>query len=316
MGTVPMANPLAQNAGKPVLGNTGSANPNSALNVPMLGNAKPPNPTTAPLSASAVTAQKQSGSGGFGTPATSTPVPIASPQTPLNPNAGSSTTPGTPASGSPVSNPITANYTPQQQQQLQKQLIDIYGKGEGGLLFGLINGMGAQNNAYMTAYEKAMAPVNAENLATLNTTLGNSGIGANSSIFGIANADFEANVTAQEGLQEQQLVQQDQQDLINITESMQNAAIKEVSTSWLSDLGDVLTGIGGAIPGIGGLIKGIGGAISHPSNGGNSTSSSPSSVPTSQTGTDTDPNASGGSAGDISGTDTSIAEDQSDAFLF
>src|SRR5271155_4859096 len=120
-------------------------------------------------------------------------------------------TPGAPSTGVPPSsgiptsptNPGVTGQTPQQAQEQQKQLVDIYGKGTGNLLNTLIGNIGGSDDAYMQAYEQAMAGPNAENLATLNTTLGNSGIGMNSSTAAIANADFESNITSQEGLQEQ-----------------------------------------------------------------------------------------------------------------
>jgi hypothetical protein len=101
----------------------------------------------------------------------------------------------------------------------------------------------------MQAYIAAMAQPNAENLATLNTTLANAGVSSNSSTAAIANADFQAGITAQEGLQEQQLQQTDQQNLIGLLESTMPAANKQASTSIWGDIGAVSSGIATAIGG-------------------------------------------------------------------
>lgn len=143
-------------------------------------------------------------------------------------------TPGTVPSPLAGSNP----------NDLTHQLTDVYGKGVGGATDALIKNLGSGDSTYMQAYVKAMAQPNAENLATLNTTLGNSGVSADSSTAAIANADFQSNVSAQEGLQEQQLQMTDQQNLIGLLTGTQGAANKQASTSIWGDIGSVLGSIG------------------------------------------------------------------------
>jgi hypothetical protein len=272
--------PLAQNAGVPVLGNTGTKNPNNVI---------PGQSSTSPISLAVQGARNTS------TPATtpqaSTPVPLTTTSNPPGTDTSASGTTTTSSTPTPSSNPILAGYTQQQTNQLRNQLVNIYGKGEGGLLFNLLNGMGGSDNAYMQAYAKAMAPVNAENLATLNTTLGNSGVSANSSTAAIANADFESNVTSQEALVEQNLLQSNIQDTIGITTGIEDAAQKEVSESWYNDLGDVLEAVGN-------FVTFRGNKVGAASQSASPQAQSPQSVPQStQAGTDTDPNASSTSTG-------------------
>lgn len=142
---------------------------------------------------------------------------------------------------------------PQSNQDNQnKQLTDIFGKGVGGDLSSFINNLGSSDSSYMQAYAAAMAPQNAEGQATLDTTLGNSGVSANSSTAAIANADYNAQITSQEGLQEQQLQQMDQSTLAGILTGVEGPANKEASTSVWGDIGSVLGAVGSDISGAAG----------------------------------------------------------------
>jgi hypothetical protein len=125
-----------------------------------------------------------------------------------------------------------------------KQLTDVFGKGIGGDIQNALANLGSNDSSYMQAYAAAMAPQNAENLATLNTTLGNSGVSANSSTAAIANADFQTGVSTQEGLQEAQLQQTDEQNMLGLLTSTEGAANKEASTSIWGDIGGVLGAVG------------------------------------------------------------------------
>jgi hypothetical protein len=176
----------------------------------------------------------------------------------LNPPAGITGAPGQipgtvnpvgatpPVAGVPIVNQGVGGAIPVSQQQAsQHQLTNVFGAGVGGDISSTINNLGSTDSTYMQAYQAAMAQPNAENLATLNTTLGNSGVGANSSTAAIANADFQTGVTSQEGLQEQQLQQTDEQNLIGLLTSTEAAANKQASTSVVGDIGDTLTTIAG-----------------------------------------------------------------------
>jgi hypothetical protein len=102
-----------------------------------------------------------------------------------------------PVAGVPIVNQGVGGAIPVSQQQAsQQQLTNVFGAGVGGDISDTINNLGSNDSTYMQAYTAAMAQPNAENLATLNTTLANSGVSANSSTAAIANADFQTGVTA------------------------------------------------------------------------------------------------------------------------
>lgn len=192
--------------------------------------------------------------------AVSTGQPPASPLTPFGaPTQMQNPSQQPQAYGTPNAPPIapippTANApsaittSPQQQQELQKQLVDIYGKGTGNLLNNLIGNLGSNDSSYIQAYQNAMAKQEAEGLSTIDTSLGNAGISANSSTAAIENADYISGIGAQVGLQEQQLINQQTQDLIGITQDLQKPSQEEVGTSWLDTLGQVV-GVAGNIAG-------------------------------------------------------------------
>jgi hypothetical protein len=180
----------------------------------------------------------------------------------VQPALGSSTTGVVPtntlqqAQTQPTANTLTPGAPPASaiptgiQQASTSELTNIFGQGIGGDIGSVIDNLGSNDSTYMQAYMNAMAQPNAENLATLNTTLGNSGVGANSSTAAIANADFQTGVTAQEGLQEQQLQQTDEQNLIGLLESTESAGNKQAGTSIWQTLGNVAQSVVGDIASI------------------------------------------------------------------
>lgn len=138
----------------------------------------------------------------------------------------------------------TQSVDPTNAANQSHQLNDVFGKGIGGDINSAINNLGSNDSSYIQAFQKQMAQPNAENLSTLNTTLGNAGVGANSSTMAIADADFEAGVSSQEGSFISQLQQTDQQNLLGLLTGTEGAANKEASTSVWGDIGNVLQGIG------------------------------------------------------------------------
>lgn len=278
MGTVPtgLAGGLAtgqRNMGMPVP-NSGSGRnglspvtsggvPSSPIG-PRNGTAAP---ITSPASSPSVTGQPPSNvPGAFQAPGQQNHA-LNSPSTQTPPASATATAASTPAAGTVGNDGNTlAGYTPQQTQQLQKQLNDIYGKGEGGLLSSLLMNLGSNDSSYMDAYKQAMSKSTAEGMATLDTSLGNAGISSNSSAAAIEKADYMSGVTSQEGLQEQQLILQQQQEAIGLTQGLQGDAKAENSTSWIDTLGQVAgvagtfigdaTGLSSVGSGIGSLFKG------------------------------------------------------------
>lgn len=154
------------------------------------------------------------------------------------------------------------NATSSSQNSTSNELNNIFGSGVGGLINSEIANLGSQNSSYMQNYENAMAPENAENLASLQTTLGNEGVGANSSTAAIAQSNFETGVSSQEGLQEQQLQMNDLSQLLGLTESIEQPAQEAQQNTWESELGSVLGEVGGTA---GGIM--LGGALSNEING-------------------------------------------------
>jgi len=166
--------------------------------------------------------------------------------------------------GAPPAAPGAPNS--QQQQQLQKQLIDIYGKGTGGQLANLINNLGSNDSQYMQAYQTAMAKVQAEGLSTIGTSLGNAGISSDSSTSAIEKGSYLSGLGAQAGMQEMQLLQQETGLKANLLAGTENKAAQEVGTSWMDTAGQVLGLVGGVAAdamGMGG-IPGMGGGGGAP----------------------------------------------------
>jgi hypothetical protein len=157
------------------------------------------------------------------------------------PTAAPTVTGGGGVAVSVPNNPVNAQGNTDFLTQLQNQ----YGMGIGATIAGTVGNLGSQNNTYMQAYEASVAQPNAENLATLNTTLGNEGVSGNSSTAAIANADFESGISASEGLQEQQLLQSETGEQVGLEESLGGVANKNQSDSALGDLGSVFTTIAG-----------------------------------------------------------------------
>lgn len=201
---------------------------------------------------------------------TATPAsPITTPVVSTNPGAASPTAqpaapsgviPGTPiiapVNGAPIvggngvvigsgSGGVTGSVNTTGQTDTLNQLQNQYGAGIGSTIASTLENLGSNNSSYIQAYEQSLAQPTAENIATLNTTLGNEGAGGNSSATAIADADYMSGVTAQEGLQEQQLLQSDTAEDVGLLGSLEGVANKNQSTSVVGDIGDVFSTIAG-----------------------------------------------------------------------
>lgn len=213
----------AKNAGLPVLGGQSGRNQFS------------------PVVTSGTKATTQTGPANGTQPIVTNPVASSASITGQAPSATQATAAPIntqPTQANTSGNPL-AGYTPEQDQQLQKQLNDTYGKGEGQLLYSLLNNLGGSDSSYMQAYQQAMGNTQAEGLATIDTSLGNAGISANSSAAAIEKGDYLSSLGAQEGLQEQQLLQTQQQETIGLVQGMQGQTSAENSSSWLNTLAQV-----------------------------------------------------------------------------
>lgn len=168
------------------------------------------------------------------------------------------------APGATPTGSATSTMSTQQQQDLTKQLNDIYGKGEGGLIGNLITNLGSNNSSYMQALSASMQKQENQDLSTIGTTLGNSGISANSSTSAIEKSNYMSGAATQLSLQEQQLLQGQMQTETQLATSMQGAAASQNATSWLDTVGqvaDIAGSVAGSVTGLSTLGKSVSGVM-------------------------------------------------------
>lgn len=186
-----------------------------------------------------------------------TPIPLgvslnpATQEPPVSPILTGSPTAvpvNTGATGSDIVNPNDPNNL-STNVRMAGELNNIFGSGVGGLINSVAGDIGSTDSSYMQKYKDAMAGSNAEKLATLETTLGNEGVSADSSTAAIAQADFESGVVADEGLQEQQLQMNDLAQLLGLTESLEAPAQAAQADSGWNLFGKVVGDVGGAVAG-------------------------------------------------------------------
>jgi hypothetical protein len=133
------------------------------------------------------------------------------------------------------------------ESNIEKQLIDIYGKGVGGELNSILQGMSGEDSAIFQQWLASMAPVEASETAQLQSTLGSQGVSANSSVSAIANSNLQSQFNAQAAGVDSQLMQQQLQDTIGILQGTQQDAAKEVASSGWGTFADVMSNITGDI---------------------------------------------------------------------
>jgi hypothetical protein len=181
------------------------------------------------------------------------PIPAGSTNTGNNPGVA----PTAPAGGVAAPQPITTggqatNIAPivpggTVSNNLQKQLTDIYGQGTGASLFNLLNNMSGTNSASLQEYIQSLQPSFAQSQATINTTLGEQGVGANSSVNAIAQSNLQSQENADISGESAQLTQSEQQLSAQILESTMPGSEQETAESGWNILGNVLNGIGSDI---------------------------------------------------------------------
>lgn len=127
---------------------------------------------------------------------------------------------------------------------LNKQLVDVYGKGVGGDLTSLLSSIGGVDSTTLQEYIKSLAPQEATAQANLGAELGASGVGANSSVDAIANANLQAQEFATIAGESANLTQSGQQLQAGVLGGMQNTAAQEVAQSGWDVFGQTLQGLG------------------------------------------------------------------------
>lgn len=203
------------------------------------------------------------------------PTPIAAPSVPGT-SLNSGANPFMPGAATPTgvgSVPTTAGaaggntgslYNPASsyssgETDIKKQLVDIYGKGTGGMLDYILQNMQGTDSAAFQQFLASMAPVEASSKASLGATLGAEGVGPNSSVNAIAQSNLEAQFNAQAAGVNSQMIQQQLQDTIGILQGTQGDASKEVASSGWDVLGQVLQGVGNAAGSVFGAAGAAGG---------------------------------------------------------
>lgn len=181
-----------------------------------------------------------------------------------------STTPGAtgtvPAGPTQSSSFITPNSSYSSgENDLQKQLIDIYGKGVGGSLYTLLSGMSGTNSTILQQYIASLQPQFAKSRADLGASLGAGGVSPNSSVAALGEANLKAQEDAIIAGESANLTQGQEQMTAGILGSEQGAASKEVASSGWDVFGSVLGDLGklagttigaaGAAGGFGNLFK-------------------------------------------------------------
>jgi len=133
------------------------------------------------------------------------------------------------------------------QSNIDKQLVDIYGKGVGGMLDNLLKGMSGEDSAIFQQWLKSMQPVEASERASLQGSLGAGGVSANSSVNAIASSNLESQFNAQAAGVNSQLMQQQMQDTLDVLMGVRGDAAKEVSSSGWGVLAEVMNNITGDV---------------------------------------------------------------------
>lgn len=133
------------------------------------------------------------------------------------------------------------------QTDISKQLIDIYGKGVGGSLNYLLQNMSGTDSAIFQQYLASMKPQMAQAQTALNQGLGAEGVGGNSSVNALAQANLQSQFLAQESGVNSNLMQQQLQDTMSILTGAAPSAQKEVAQSGWTDFANVMANVTGDI---------------------------------------------------------------------
>ena len=288
---VPYSNPAGNNQTTPKAG--GSAQP--IISMPTPGG------PTAPVTTNPLVPSTGTGSvpvtpnlGGVNTAQTSTTTGGTVPFT----TSGSGATANTSAANGFITN--NSAYS-NGENDLQKQLIDIYGKGVGGSLYSLLNNMSGTDSTVLQEYVQSLQPHMAKAQANTNASLGAGGVSANSSVAAIADSNLQAQETASIAGESANLTQSQEQLTASLLSGMEGKSAAEVATSGWSTFGNVM----GDIAADAGAVLGGGTAATNTSNTGAASSSVPSNSSIAST------SAAGNSQ--IAGVDTSpVASDSTD----
>jgi len=227
-GTIPFSNPSGNNQTNP----TNSLVPGMSGSVAMPIPGSPVQSGTNPAQQNPfITASSVTGAN----PASSGTVPA-----PGQTTSKDGSTPNTAAQNGFITN--NSSYS-NGQNDLQKQLTDIYGKGTGGSLFSLLNNMSGTNSTILQEFIQSLVPQEAKASADVNASLGAEGVGANSSVNAIAQSNLKSQEFAAISGESANLTQNQEQLTAQILEGTSGASAKETASSGWQVFGDVLNSV-------------------------------------------------------------------------
>jgi hypothetical protein len=204
---------------------------------------------------------------GTGAPPTAMPIftpPQAGPGAPSPMGAGNPNTlitglPPTMTGALPGSPTTTAPGTDPNNPLLDKQLVDIFGKGIGGSLDSTLSGMSGVDSAIFQQWQAGQVPVQQQERAAMHQQEGSAGVSANSSVAAIADTDLTGQFNAQAADVNAKLMEQNQQNTLGVLQGAEGAAAKEVASSGWDVFGQVMQGLGGLAGDVVGAAGGAGG---------------------------------------------------------
>lgn len=130
------------------------------------------------------------------------------------------------------------------ENDLQKQLIDILGKGTGGSEYALLSSMSGTDSTMLQEYINSLAPQEAKAQANLDASLGAGGVSQNSSVAALGNANLQAEEFGMISDEAAKLTAHSEDLTANILQGQQSLAAKEVASSGWDVLGSVLGDVG------------------------------------------------------------------------
>lgn len=162
------------------------------------------------------------------------------------------------------------------QTDINKQLTDILGKGVGGSLNNILQNLSGTDSAIFQQWLASQVPAEQQAESQMRQGLGAMGVGGNSSVAGLAEANLGAQFNAQAAGVNAQLMQNAIQTSTGILTGAQELAAQEVAASPTQVLGNVLSQVGSDVAtffggGSAGKIfghQGGGGGVTLPSGGG------------------------------------------------
>lgn len=144
---------------------------------------------------------------------------------------------------------------------LDKQLKDIWGKGVGGSLAKLLEGMSGTDSKVLQDYIASLGPEFAQQAAGVSARLGAGGVSANSSVNAIAQSNLASQENALIAGESAKLTMSQEDLTAQILMQMMNPAAKEVATSGWTTFANVMNQITGDI---GNMIPGASGNKTGP----------------------------------------------------